>query len=135
VLDSPLRCVCSVFATRLLRVVKKLKTTKKGAAQEPQENGAAGPREHSNAGGSSVPGNIKTDKKYLRMVLWAGLSAVFLGFGSIACGFLAQEENAFKAIALFLGGLAGAGGCIFFFYLFLREISPNPRDPFISTLR
>jgi hypothetical protein len=118
-----------------LNIRKKVKATKKGAAQRPQRSGGTEPRDHFTADSSIAPPDVKTVKKYLRMVLWAGLSAVFLGFGSIACGFLAQEENAFKAIALFLGGLAGAGGCIFFFYLFLREISPNPRDPFISTLR
>jgi hypothetical protein len=69
------------------------------------------------------------------MALWASLSALFLGFGCIACGLLAQEESAAQAIVLFLAALAGAAGCIFFFYRFLREISQNPRGPFISSLQ
>jgi hypothetical protein len=83
---------------------------------------------------TSTPIAAKNDKKYLRMLLWAFLSVVFLGGGSVACGLLAQEENATKAIFLFLGALAEASGCIFFFYLFLREISPKPKGPFITTL-
>ena len=69
------------------------------------------------------------------MVLLACLSAAFLGFGTLASGLLSEEQNAGTAIVLFLAGLAGAAGCIFFFYLFLREISPKARGPFISTLQ
>jgi hypothetical protein len=114
---------------------KEVKVTEKGEAQRPQKSGATGPLEHFNVDGSLAPTVVKTDKKCLRMVLWAGLSAVFLCFGSIACGLLSQEEDAVRAIILFLGGLAGAAGCIFFFYRFLREISPHPKGPFISTLQ
>jgi hypothetical protein len=92
------------------------------------------PRGQFTTDASIAPTQVKADKKYLRMALWAGLSAAFLGFGTLACGLLSQEENVSKAIILFLGGLAGAAGCIFFFYCFLREISPKPRGPFISTL-
>jgi hypothetical protein len=68
------------------------------------------------------------------MIIWAGLSIAFLASGTLSCGFLSEEENVAKAIILFLGGLAGAAGCIFFFYRFLRELSSKPRGPFISTL-
>jgi drug/metabolite transporter (DMT)-like permease len=68
------------------------------------------------------------------MILWACLSAVFLGVGSLASGLLSQEKDATIAILLFLVALAGTAGCIFYFYLFLREISPKPKDPYISTL-
>jgi hypothetical protein len=111
-----------------------VKVTKKGEAQRRQKNAVTEPREPFTADASIAPIDVKTDKKYLRMVLWAGLSAAFLGFGTLACGLLSQEENAGKAIILFLGGLAGAAGCIFFFYRFLHEISPKPKGPFISTL-
>jgi hypothetical protein len=116
-----------------LNVVKKVKVTKKGAAQRPQKSGLPEPREPLTAD-SSTPTGVKIDKKYLRMALWVSLSVAFLGFGTLACGLLAQEESVGKAVLLFLGGLAGAAGCIFFFYRFLQEISPKPRDPFISTL-
>jgi drug/metabolite transporter (DMT)-like permease len=76
----------------------------------------------------------KTNHKYLWMILWACLSAVCLGGGSIACGLLSQEENATTAVLLFLAALAEAAGCMFFFYRFLREISPKPKPPFITTL-
>jgi hypothetical protein len=93
------------------------------------------PREYFTADPSIAPIDVKTNKKYLWMVLWACLSAAFLGFGTLASGLLSQEENVGTAIVLFLGGLTGAAGCIFFFYLFLREISPKARGPFISTLQ
>jgi hypothetical protein len=112
-----------------------VKATKKGSAQPPPKNGGTDPGEFFSADECLAPIDVKTDRKYLRMALWAGLSTVFLAFGSIACGLLSQEENAAKAVVLFLGGLAGAAGCIFFFYCFLREISPKPRPPFISTLQ
>jgi hypothetical protein len=112
-----------------------VKVTKKGSAQQPRENGVREPREYFTADASIAPIDIKTNRKYLRMVLWVCLSATFLGFGTLASGLLSQEENVGTAIVLFLGGLAGAAGCIFFFYLFLREISPKARGPFISTLQ
>ena len=112
-----------------------MKVTKKGEAQRPRKNGAREPREYFDAGPNIAPIDVKTNKNYLRMFLWAGLSATFLGFGTLASGLLSQEEDVGKAIILFLGGLAGAAGCIFFFYLFLREISPKARGPFISTLQ
>jgi hypothetical protein len=73
-------------------------------------------------------------RKYLRMILWACLSAMFLGVATLASGLLSQEKNAISAILLFLVALAGTAGCLFYFYLFLREISPKPKDPYISTL-
>jgi hypothetical protein len=77
---------------------------------------------------------VKNEKKLLRMILWVCLSAVFLGAGCLASGLLSQEENATRAVLLFLAALAGAAGCLFYFYRFLREISPRPKPPFISTL-
>jgi hypothetical protein len=85
-----------------------------------------------NAG--KAPIVAKTDRKYLRMILWACLSTGFLGAGTLACGMLSQEENSTTAILLFLAALAGACGSVFCFYRFLREISRKPRPPFISTL-
>ena len=93
------------------------------------------PREYFTADVRTAPIDVKTNRKYLRMVLWACLSAAFLGFGTLASGLLSQQEDVGTAIVLFLGGLGGAAGCIFFFYLFLREISPKARGPFISTLQ
>jgi hypothetical protein len=90
-------------------------------------------REHLPDDGAVAPA-AKNDKNYLRMILWACLSAVFLGAGCLASGLLSQEENATNAIMLFLGALAGAAGCIFYFFRLLREISPKPKPPFISTL-
>jgi hypothetical protein len=81
-----------------------------------------------------VPAAAKSEGKYLRMILWACLSAVFLGAGSLASGLLSQEENALNAVLLFLAALVGAAGCFFYFYRLLREISPKPKPPFISTL-
>jgi hypothetical protein len=69
------------------------------------------------------------------MILWACLSAMFLAVGSLASGLLSQEKDATNAILLFLVALAGTAGCIFYFYLFLREISPNSKGPYISTLQ
>jgi hypothetical protein len=114
---------------------KKVKVTKKGEAQQPRTNGVREPREYFTADVTMAPLDVKTNRKYLRMVLWACLSAAFLGFGTLASGLLWQEEHVGTAIVLFLGGLAGAAGCIFFFYLFLREITPKARGPFISTLQ
>jgi hypothetical protein len=115
---------------------KKVKVTKNREPQQPlKKSDVKEPPGYSTADASSAPIDVKTKRKYLRMVLWTGLSAAFLGFGTVACGLLWQEENAGTAIALFLAGLAGAAGCIFFFYLFLREISPTARGPFISTLQ
>jgi hypothetical protein len=68
------------------------------------------------------------------MILWACLSAVFLGAGSFASGLLSQQENALNAVLLFLAAIVGGAGCIFYFYRLLREISPKPKPPFISTL-
>ena len=93
------------------------------------------------ARGMSIPADAdvrlivrKSGRKYLRMFLWACLSAAFLAGGTLACGFLAGEESSTGAILLFLGALAGVGGCIFCFYRFLREISRKPRPPNLSTL-
>jgi len=116
-----------------LSVAKEAKATKKkdGHLQKPQPTEiAACP----SPDGNPVPIAVKNNKKYRRMLLWAFLSVVFLGGGSVACGLLAQEENVTKAILLFLVALAEASGSIFFFYLFLREISPQPKAPFITSL-
>jgi hypothetical protein len=115
--------------------VKKVKVTKKGEAQQPRKNGVREPRGYSTGDASIPPIDVNTNRKYFRMILWVCLSAAFLGFGTLASGLLSQEENVGSAIVLFLGGLTGAAGCIFFFYLFLREISPKARGPFISTLQ
>jgi hypothetical protein len=112
-----------------------VKVTKKGEAQQPQTDGVREPQEYLTADAKMAPLDVKTHRKYLRMVLLACLSAAFLGFGTLASGLLSEEQNAGTAIVLFLAGLAGAGGCIFYFYLFLREISPKARGPFISTLQ
>jgi hypothetical protein len=112
-----------------------VKATKKGEPRQPLKKGVREPQDYFTTDASSAPIDVKTDRKYLRMVLWTGLSAAFLGIGTLACGLLWREENVGTAIALFLGGLGGAAGCIFFFYLFLREISPKSRGPFISTLQ
>jgi hypothetical protein len=74
-------------------------------------------------------------RKYLRMILWACLSAVFLGMGIVASGLLSEEKDAANAILLFLVALAGTAGCFFYFFCFLREISPKPKGPYISTLQ
>jgi hypothetical protein len=116
-------------------VVKEAKSTKRVTAHLPQKPGAADAPERLPADCGIAPIAGRTHKKYLRMILWAGLSAVFLGGGSIAGGLLSDEESATRAVLLFLAALAGAAGCIFFFYCFLREISPKPKGPFISTLQ
>jgi hypothetical protein len=81
-----------------------------------------------------MPARAKSQRKYLRMILWTCLSTVFLGAGCLASGLLSQEESAVNAILLFLAALVGAAGCFFYFYRLLREISPKPKPPFISTL-
>ena len=109
--------------------MKEPKATKKGIGQLTQrpEVPAAG---ESLAEGRTAP----TAKKYLRMMIWAGLSIASLGEGSLASGLLSMEENSVTAILLFLAAIIGGAGCLFFFFCFLREISPRPRGPFISTL-
>jgi ABC-type branched-subunit amino acid transport system permease subunit len=74
-------------------------------------------------------------RKYLKSILCAFLSIAFLAGGCIAAGLLYSEENDSIAILLFVGGLIGAVGCIFFFYCCLRQISSKPKGPYISTLR
>jgi zinc transporter ZupT len=76
----------------------------------------------------------KTGWQYLRLVLAAVLSIAFLAGGAIAAALLFGESNAIKAAFLFAGALAGTAGCIFFFYCCLRQISPKPKAPFISTI-
>ncbi|MBV8377107.1 MAG: hypothetical protein JO279_08900 [Verrucomicrobia bacterium] len=76
----------------------------------------------------------KTARKCLRMILWACLSMFFVAAGAVACALLYKEASAIKAVLLFLGALAAAAGCIFFFCCFLREISSERKDPFISSL-
>jgi hypothetical protein len=121
------------FGITALSIGKEARSTKKGNGHLPHTPGATEARSDSSAGGiGPIPGKI--DKKYLRMIFWASLSTVFLVAGSVACGLLAQEENPTSAVLLFLAALAGAAGCILFFYFFLRELSPKPKAPFISTL-
>jgi hypothetical protein len=114
--------------------MKEAKATKKGNVHltpRPEVTEAGGSLL---ADGRTAP-TAKAAKKYLRMMIWAGLSIASLGEGSLASGLLSMEENAVTAVLLFLAALIGAAGCLFFFFCFLREISPRPRGPFISTLQ
>jgi hypothetical protein len=61
--------------------------------------------------------------KYLRLILPACLSIVFLAGGCFTAGLLYDEPNDAKAILLFLATVLGAVGCIFFFLCFLRQMS------------
>ena len=123
------------FGITDLRVVKEAKATKMRNGHRPQEPGTTdGPKTFPAVEGTA-PIAGKTNKRYLRILFWACLSAVCLGAGSLACGLLAQEASVTKAILLFLAALAGAAGCLFFFYRCLREISLKPRGPFIYTLQ
>ena len=76
----------------------------------------------------------ETGRQYLRLVLAAVLSVAFLVGGSISAALLFNEANGARAALLFMGALAGMGGCIFFFCCALRQISPKRKAPFISTL-
>ena len=122
------------FGITDLSVVKEAKATKKGTGHLTQRVEIADAREPSVPNGGSAPVTAKNDRNYPRMILWAFLSIVFLAAGSVACGLLSQEEDTTKAVLLFLAALAESAGCMFFFYCFLREISPKPKAPFISTL-
>jgi len=73
-------------------------------------------------------------RKYQRLIFSAGLSIMFLGSGTVAAGLLYGEENGTRAILLFLTALLGAGGCIFSVFCCLRQLSPKPKEPYISTL-
>jgi hypothetical protein len=122
------------FGTTAVRVAKEVEPTKKG-----NRNLAEGLE--ATAGGALFPAEAETPPtapksvgKYVRMLLWAGLSTAFLAGGTLACGLLAGEESSTGAVLLFLAALAGVGGCIFCFYRFLREISRKPRPPYLSTL-
>jgi hypothetical protein len=118
-----------------LSIEIEAKTTKKGSADLTKRSGIAETQEHLPVDAEVVPvASGKADRKYLRMVLWACLSLVFLAGGCLASGLLSQEESTTLAILLFTAALVGAAGCMFYFYRFLREISPRPRPPFISTL-
>jgi hypothetical protein len=111
------------------------KITKKGSAHLTKRSGSAETQEHFPADAEVAPVvSEKADRKYLRMVLWACLSLAFLAGGCLASGLLSQEESPTLAVLLFTAALVGAAGCMFYFYRFLREISPRPRPPFISTL-
>jgi hypothetical protein len=123
------------FGTTAVRVAKEVEPTKKGNRNLVEGLEAT-------AGGMSFPAKAETPPaapksgwKYVRLLLWAGLSTAFLAGGTLACGLLAGEESSTGAVLLFLAALAGVGGCIFCFYRFLREISRNPRPPYLSTLR
>jgi hypothetical protein len=113
--------------------MKEAKATKKGIGQLTQRPEVPNAGESRLAEGKNVP-TAKDAKKYLRMMIWAGLSIASLGEGSLASGLLSREENSVTAILLFLAAIVGGAGCLFFFFCFLREISPRPRSPFISTL-
>ena len=65
----------------------------------------------------------KMIRKYLRLILLACLSIVFLTGGCLTAGLLYDEANDTKAILLFLATVLGAVGCIFFFLCFLRQMS------------
>jgi hypothetical protein len=110
--------------------MKEAKATKKGIGQLTQRPEVPDAGESLLAGGRTVT----SAKKYFRMMIWAGLSIASLGEGSLASGLLSMEENSVTAILLFLAAVIGGAGCLFFFFCFLREISPRPRGPFISTL-
>jgi hypothetical protein len=120
--------------TLVRSVMMEAKSTKKVNGSPTRRSAAADAPDRFPADLGMPTTVAKTDRKYLRMILWACLSAGFLGAGSLACGVLSQEENSTTAMLLFLAALAGAGGCLFCFYRFLREISRKPRLPFISTL-
>jgi hypothetical protein len=116
-------------------VAIEAKTTKKGNAHLTQRPGTAATQEHFPADAEVAPAaSGKADRKYLRMALWAFLSVAFLAAGCLASGLLSQEESPTWAVLFFIAALVGAAGCMFYFYRFLREISPRPRPPFISTL-
>jgi hypothetical protein len=80
------------------------------------------------------PVMAKTGRQYLKLVLAAVLSIAFLAGGSIAATLLLKEANGTRATFLLMGALVGMVGCIFFFFCCLRQISPKPKAPFISTL-
>jgi hypothetical protein len=123
------------FGTTDPSVAAEAKTTKKGNAHLTKRPGPAETQEHSPAHVEVSPAaSGKADRKYLRMALWTCLSAAFLAGGCLASGLLSQEESPTLAVLLFIAALVGAAGCMFYFYRFLREISPRPRPPFISTL-
>ena len=122
------------FGTTAVRVAKEVEPTKKGNRNlveglEATAGGALFPAE-----AETPPTAPKSGRKYVHMLLWAGLSTAFLAGGTLACGLLAGEESSTGAVLLFLAALAGVGGCIFCFYRFLREISRKPRPPYLSTL-
>jgi hypothetical protein len=68
------------------------------------------------------PVMVRTGRQYLRLVLAAVLSIAFLAGGSIAAALLFKEANGTTAAFLFMGALAGMGGCIFFFSLGLPSL-------------
>jgi hypothetical protein len=80
------------------------------------------------------PVTVKTGRQYLKLALAAILSIAFLTGGAIAAALLFSESNDIRAAFLFTGALAGTAGSIFFFYYCLRQISPKPKAPFISTI-
>ena len=65
----------------------------------------------------------KMIREYLRLILLACLSIVFLAGGCLTAGLLYDETNNAKAILLFMATVLGAVGCIFFFLCFLRQMS------------
>jgi hypothetical protein len=116
-------------------VTIEAKTTKKRQAELTKESATAETQDHSSLDPEDAPAaSGKADRKYLRMVLWACLSLAFLAGGCLASGLLSAAESLALAVLLFIAALVGAAGCMFYFYRFLREISPGPRPPFISTL-
>jgi hypothetical protein len=121
------------FGSTGLSAAREARVTKKGNEHRPQKLETMDARERFPADEAIAP-VARNEKNYLRMILWACLSIVFLGAGSLASGLLSQEEDTTNAILLFLAALAGAAGCIFYIYRLLREISSKPKPPFITTL-
>ena len=79
--------------------------------------------------GSVAPGTAKAEKKYLRMILWACLSAIFLGVGSLASGLLSQEENRDKCNPSFSGRADRNRRLHFLFLPFLAGNFPKAKGP------
>jgi hypothetical protein len=116
-------------------VTIEVKTTKRRNAHLTEESGTAERQDHPSLDPEVAPAaSGNADRKYLRMVLWACLSLAFLAAGCLASGLLSEAESPTVAVLLFIAALVGAAGCMFYFYRFLREISPGPKPPFISTL-
>jgi hypothetical protein len=71
----------------------------------------------------------------LKMFREGSISGAFLFSGTVAAGFLFQEQEMIKAVFLSLGALLGASGAFFFFIRMLRVISPKVKSAFLPTLQ